>query len=248
MKLLIVESWRTYRELLAERCQLTFSSVLVADTVQVGLSICRADAVDVLLLDLHQAARQLLKVSREFLAIRPGLRIVGIAPETSHYVIYRVYNSPLHGYLCKQKDGLLTIMQALTTVGEGRTFFSEAAQILRSEMQGDPAAFYKILSNRELELLHEFCAGRTNESIAEQIGLRPSTVLWHRRNIMKKLNIHASIDLMRFGLRYGFVHRDGLFDKAENGAGELPSPGADAMLKESQAPFGQVKEAAPELA
>ncbi|MGF1450631.1 MAG: LuxR C-terminal-related transcriptional regulator [Opitutales bacterium] len=205
MKLLIVESWRTYRDVLEERCRDHFEIVGVHATAKAGLDHARREPVDLLLLDLHELSGQLLHLSQQFLEARPALRIIGIAPDTDHFTIYRVFNSPLHGYLCKRHDGILTVMEALTTVADGKTYFSEAAQALRGEMQRDPAAFYKILSDREMELLPDFCAGYSNEALAQHYGLRPSTVLWHRRNIMRKLNIHSATALMQFGIAHGFI-------------------------------------------
>jgi DNA-binding NarL/FixJ family response regulator len=219
VNLLIVESWRIYRELLEERCRDGFEVAGVVSTVEEGLKVCRKQRVDLLLLDLHELANRLMNVSHRFLELQPALRIIGVAPDTDHYTIYRVYNSPLQGYVCKRSDGIVTVMEALETVAGGKTYFSEAAQALRGEMQRDPSAFYKILSDREMELLPEFCAGHNNDCIAQRYGLRPSTVLWHRRNIMRKLNVHAATELMQFGLRHGFLqarrsasspYRDGL--------------------------------------
>ena len=48
-------------------------------------------------------------------------------------------------------------------------------------------------------------APRTNGEIAGELGLSPHTVQTHRQRIMKKLDVHSRLDLLKFALRQGIV-------------------------------------------
>lgn len=211
MKLIIVEASRAYRDLLADKCQEDFEVLAVVASAEEGLQVIERTPADLLLLDLSQRLYDLQVIAERFLQFQPSLGIIGIARETNYYTLYRVYESPLRGYVCKEHDGVLTVTEALKRVSKGESYFSEAAEALKREMQSKPNTFYKLLSRREMQLLPDLCAGRTNEDIAQRMGLQASTVLWHRRNIMRKLGVHATTDLMRLGVSYGVIQPE-VFD------------------------------------
>ena len=47
--------------------------------------------------------------------------------------------------------------------------------------------------------------GKANKDIGENLKISPKTVARHRERIMNKLDIHSSIDLVRFAIRNGIV-------------------------------------------
>ena len=60
------------------------------------------------------------------------------------------------------------------------------------------------LSPRERAVLVQVAKGRTSTQIAEQMSIAPSTVEVHRRNIMRKLDLHSIAELTRYVISYGF--------------------------------------------
>ncbi len=53
-----------------------------------------------------------------------------------------------------------------------------------------------------LQLLAE---GLTSPEVAERLGVATSTVETHRRNLMRKLDLHSIADLTRYAIREGLV-------------------------------------------
>ena len=72
-------------------------------------------------------------------------------------------------------------------------------------MRKDAADFSKMLTDRELEMLALFGAGLTNEEVAKRLGCVEGTAKVHRYNIMNKLEIHSTSQLMRYALEKGFT-------------------------------------------
>lgn len=54
------------------------------------------------------------------------------------------------------------------------------------------------LTERELEVLLKVAEGNTSQQIAKAFFISKHTVQWHRKNIIKKLNIHSTGGLIRF--------------------------------------------------
>ncbi len=59
------------------------------------------------------------------------------------------------------------------------------------------------LTNRESEILQLIADGKTNKEIANFLQLSRKTVETHRLNIMKKLDVHSGIELIKTALRMG---------------------------------------------
>jgi len=57
------------------------------------------------------------------------------------------------------------------------------------------------LSERETEVLRLISEGRSNPVIADNLGLSPHTVVRHRQNLMRKLDIHSIAGLTRYAIR-----------------------------------------------
>ncbi|HEX2851825.1 MAG TPA: LuxR C-terminal-related transcriptional regulator [Opitutaceae bacterium] len=67
-------------------------------------------------------------------------------------------------------------------------------------------AFFKLLSNREIFLLPYFARGASDSEIASSVDLSPATVHSHRQSITRKLDLHSSVELMRWCAEHGFAH------------------------------------------
>lgn len=61
------------------------------------------------------------------------------------------------------------------------------------------------LSPRELEVLQLICQGYANRAIAQRLKLSVNTVGVHRANIMSRLGVHKTAELVVYALRHGLV-------------------------------------------
>lgn len=70
------------------------------------------------------------------------------------------------------------------------------------------------LTPREREVMTYLSLGYTVKQAATTLGLRPSTVDNHKTRLMKKLNVHKTVELTRLAFRYGLVGADGVSSSA----------------------------------
>ena len=61
------------------------------------------------------------------------------------------------------------------------------------------------LSLRELEALKLFGEGMTNQEIADRLFISIRTVESHKTNVMKKINLRTTVDLVKFAIRNNIV-------------------------------------------
>lgn len=100
-----------------------------------------------------------------------------------------------NGYLSKATDPR-EIKLALEYTNRGRKYISGdlsgrlADSILSTENT--------ILTNKELEIIRLIAAGNKTKNVAEMLFVSPITIMTHKRNIMRKLNLHSSTELVKY--------------------------------------------------
>lgn len=99
------------------------------------------------------------------------------------------------------------------------SLFAESVARLEEEVRQRPAVGTDIpddsddsaadgLSEREKEVIVEIVRGRSNKEIAEHMFISVNTVMTHRRNISRKLQIHSPAGLTIYAIVNGLVNLD----------------------------------------
>lgn len=76
-------------------------------------------------------------------------------------------------------------------------------EVSRTAMKADPKV--EPLSSREVEVLELIAEGLTNQAIGRKLGISVKTVERHRTQIMRKLDAHNVVELIRSGIRFGYI-------------------------------------------
>ena len=93
----------------------------------------------------------------------------------------------------------------------GKPFFSPA--IARSLLEEDVRLMrkrrtqdsYDLLTERERETLQLLAEGKSNKEAAAVLNLSPYTVETHRANLMQKLGIHNTAEIVLYAVRKGII-------------------------------------------
>lgn len=112
------------------------------------------------------------------------------------------------GYVIKN-SAFAELAGAIREVSANKSYLSPGisdivinAYVSGGELKGNA------LSNREREVLQLLAEGRSVKKISELIHISIKTVETHRRNIMIKLDLKNSADLIRYALKEGFSTLD----------------------------------------
>ena len=165
---------------------------------------------DIILMD---AAMPLLNGIEAAEQIRKANSQIGIIMLTMHadesYVL-RALNVGVKGYLLKEsaEDDLL---RAIKTVSQGKPFLSAAItqalledymRVLKQEGLSDT---FELLTPREKEVLQLLAEGKTNKDVANILDISNYTVESHRTNLMQKLNLHNTAEIVMYAVRKNLV-------------------------------------------
>ena len=82
---------------------------------------------------------------------------------------------------------------------------TKIAKLLSEESDKDQSAENENLSQREKEIIVGVVKGLTNKEIADKLCLSIHTVITHRRNVSRKLQIHSPAGLTIFAIVNGLV-------------------------------------------
>lgn len=104
------------------------------------------------------------------------------------------------------------MVEAIYTLRNGYDFYAKTITnlILRNYINDNELAEAKrerekTLSTRELEVLKFFAQSFTNKEIADRLFISVRTVESHKNNIMRKINLKTTVDMVKFAIRNNIV-------------------------------------------
>jgi two-component system, NarL family, response regulator NreC len=135
---------------------------------------------------------------------RAGVIILSMYSD-EEYVI-RALEAGAKGYLLKD-SAEPDLLRAVRAVARQKTYFSPGivSSLLEDYMdrlQRDSARdSYDLLTDREKEVLQLLAEGKTNKEVAAALRLGLSTAETHRTNLMQKLNLHNTAELVIYAVK-----------------------------------------------
>jgi len=151
------------------------------------------------LLNGIEAAAQIVKRN-----LRTGVIILSMHLDETYLV--RALHAGAKGYLLKD-SAEVDLLAAVQAVAQGRTFFSPAIKetlledYVRDMQQRNLQDSYDLLTDREKEVLQLLAEGNSNKEVAALLQLSPYTVESHRTNMMQKLKLHNTAEIVLYAVR-----------------------------------------------
>jgi two-component system, NarL family, response regulator NreC len=134
----------------------------------------------------------------------PGVIILSMHADESY--IIRALAAGARAYLLKDATDE-DLVPAVRAVGAGKPFFSPTVtavlveDYVRALQKRGLSDSYHLLTDREREVLHLLAEGRSNKEVATLLDLGLSTVETHRANLMQKLNLHNTAEIVLYAVR-----------------------------------------------
>ncbi|WP_415908985.1 LuxR C-terminal-related transcriptional regulator [Oleiharenicola sp. Vm1] len=160
---------------------------------------------NVVLLDLVLPDGDGLELARELSHSPAPPRIILLSVRRDDVVLLATSRAHIAGLLWKTDDVLTQLPAAIRAVAAGDKYLPREVYDAVRRFRADPQAYFKILSDRELELLPQIGAGLSDEQIASTVGLSAYTVKTHRIHLMGKLNVHSRTELIHWAIQRGFA-------------------------------------------
>jgi DNA-binding NarL/FixJ family response regulator len=167
---------------------------------------------EVVLLDLKLSSEgdaDGLAVCSRILERRPGTGVVVLSTFLDERLVAEALRRGARAYVLKDVD-LSELVRIIRAVARGESGFdSRSAAVVRALAAGRPAPSTgdesPALTEREREVVRLIAEGLTNREIGEAIFVSESTVKFHVRNVMRKLDVHHRAEVAYAGSRLGLL-------------------------------------------
>jgi len=175
-----------------------------------AIRLCEEHRPDLLIVDIGMPKLSGIEVATraQKLDRPPGVIVLSMHADESY--IIRALAAGARAYLLKDATDE-DLLPAVRAVASGRPFFSPAVTSLlvedyvRTLQQRGLNDSYHLLTDREKEVLYLLAEGRSNKEAATLLELGLSTIETHRANLMQKLNLHNTAEIVLYAVRKGII-------------------------------------------
>ncbi len=142
----------------------------------------------------------------------PKTRILVLSVHNHEQFILKTIKAGAKGYL-DMDTNRSEIMEAVYSLRNGHEYYTKTiSDILLhhylNDRNKDKKKKQQMLSKREMEVLQLFAEGMSNRQIAEKLFISVRTVETHKNNIMKKINLKNTVDLVKFAIKNDIIELD----------------------------------------
>lgn len=165
------------------------------------VELVRLKQPDVVITDIRMPKCDGISATKIIKTEFPHIQVIAFSMFDQPQAMQQMKEAGASGYITKNAS-LSKVVEAIRTVAQKNLFFD-------TNIIGDKNTHTHeetLLSKREVEIVRLIGEGKTSAEIGEILFIGKSTVDTHRKNILKKLNIHGKTDLLRFAVerKYDF--------------------------------------------
>ncbi|MBL0263265.1 MAG: response regulator transcription factor [Leptospiraceae bacterium] len=113
----------------------------------------------------------------------------------------------VNGYILKDEN-LEKLLEAVREIRSGKKYFSSELILYLADqftINRESEVILDLLTKREREILKMIASGSTNKEIGGKLDISPRTVQTHRTNLMEKLRLKNTADLVKFAYTHGLL-------------------------------------------
>lgn len=140
--------------------------------------------------------------------VSQSINILIISDDRDKNSIYQVLENGINSFLtknCHEEE----IVDAVTATAKGEKFFCTRVldYLLEKSFRKEENCAPTPLTPREIEIVKLSAKGLIAKEIANKLNLSIHTVYTHRKNILEKLDLKTSSELVLYAVNHGIVER-----------------------------------------
>jgi DNA-binding NarL/FixJ family response regulator len=163
-------------------------------------------APHLVILDISMPGLRGIEAIPEIRTVCPGAKVLIVTMHGDPEYLEQAMAAGADGYFLK-KDADAELFAAIDRIRKGQIYISPHLSAVLAQswarLRGDHGRL--LLTNREKEVLKLVAEGKSSREIAGALFISVHTVERHRANIMAKLSLKKTADLVKYAIRKGFI-------------------------------------------
>jgi len=192
-----------------------FEVVGEAENAREGLKKAKKLKPDLAVVDISLPDKSGIQLTREIRSLLSNTRIMIVSMHSKMDYISEAFQAGATGYMVKESASE-RLLQGLESVAKGDYFLdSPVSHAVVENLIKTPAketritnSDYGTLTPREQEVMRLLAEGLSSKEVASKLFISPKTVENHRSNLMNKLDLHSTIELIRYASKLGLIDVD----------------------------------------
>ena len=166
--------------------------------------------IDVVLLDINLPDKNGFEICKAIKAHDSSIKIIALTMHGEGGYISKMAKLGVDGYVLKNA-GRNELLSAIQKVYEGQKHFGEeVTQLLLTNLHEPKKIkstdFIQKLTRREKEILQLIVDELTTDEIAEKLFISSTTVISHRKSLLRKLNAKNTAGIVKAAYEFGLLN------------------------------------------
>lgn len=210
LRILLADDHQMFRDALRSLLEKSPHIEIVGETGD-GLEVVKlaqATTPDIICMDIGMPGMNGIEATRRLVTVCPDTKIIAVSAFAEQRYAMDMFDAGATAYVTKSGAGE-ELLRAIEAVQNGQKYVCPRIASLIAgtwSSQRDIKLSPPLqLGARERQVLQLVAEGHTSQQIANQLFIAHSTVEVHRRNIMRKLDLHSVAELTRYAINHGFA-------------------------------------------
>ncbi len=156
--------------------------------------------VDIVVLDINMPEMDGIKCAKKVKELYPKTKVIILTMYAQKSFVEEIIKIGIDGCLLKNNTGK-ELSDAIARVHSGKSYYDQIQNFSKDESKTKEYP----LSDREIEIIRKLSDGLTSSQISEALFISLHTVKTHRKNILRKLDLHSSSELIQYALNNGII-------------------------------------------
>lgn len=210
LRVLLVDDHKMFREALRALLERSSEIEVIGETGNGidTLKLVAATSPDIVCMDIGLPGMNGVETTRRLKAAHPSVKIIALSIYNQRRYVLDMIEAGANAYITKD-EASDELLRAIDAVQRDRSYLCPdvATLITQGISRHDKNSVTPVrLGEREQQVLRQVAKGSTSIQIAARMNIAASTVEVHRRNIMRKLDLHSVAELTRYVIDRGLDH------------------------------------------
>jgi DNA-binding NarL/FixJ family response regulator len=180
-----------------------------------GFDMVKRLKPDLVVIDISLPDQSGIQLARDLRELLSEIKILIVSMHSKIDYIAEAFQAGATGYVVKESASE-RLLQGLKSVAKGDYYLDSSVShavvenLMKSPLKAAKItdADYATLTPREQEVMRLLAEGLSSKAVAEKLFISPKTVENHRANIMNKLGLHSTMELVRYAAKLGLIDVD----------------------------------------